>query len=73
MNSFAMHPGLLQYKNLIYGVNSAFDIFQQQTELVLSEIVVPRMFLIMFLSGIGQKEKPLNVLKTFLRVVTNIA
>ena len=35
---FAMHQGLFQYMHLIYGVNTAFEIFQTQIELVLSGI-----------------------------------
>ena len=35
---FATHQGLFQYKRLIYGVNTAFEIFQKQIELVLSGI-----------------------------------
>ena len=33
-----MHQRLFQYKRLIYGVNTAFEIFQKQIELVLSGI-----------------------------------
>ena len=31
-----MHKGLFQYKRLIYGINSAFESFQKQIEIVLS-------------------------------------
>lgn len=38
LTCFATHEGLFQYKRLIYGVNTAFEVFQKQIELVISGI-----------------------------------
>ena len=38
ITAFATHDGVYQYKRLIYGINSAFESFQKQTELVITGI-----------------------------------
>ena len=38
ITAFATHNGVYQYKRLIYGINSAFESFQKQIELVITGI-----------------------------------
>ena len=37
ITTFATHEGIFRYKRLIFGINSAFEIFQKKIELVINE------------------------------------
>ena len=72
VTAFATHDGVYQYKRLVYGINSAFKSFQNQTELVITGIKNAKNISDdIIIWDASQKEHGNTLEKVFSRIKTN--